>query len=46
VAGGLAGAYWGLEGVPADWLSTMRGREIVDPLVVRLVAAAAAKEQT
>jgi ADP-ribosylglycohydrolase len=44
VAGGLAGVYWGVEGIPAGWLSGMRGREIVDPLVARLAAAAAAKE--
>jgi ADP-ribosylglycohydrolase len=37
VAGGLAGAYWGVEGIPADWLSEMRGRHIVEPLFARLL---------
>jgi ADP-ribosylglycohydrolase len=41
VAGGLAGAYWGIGGIPAEWLSGMRGREIAEPLVSRLLAAAA-----
>jgi ADP-ribosylglycohydrolase len=44
VAGGLAGLYWSIEGIPADWLRDMRGREIVDPLVARLVGAAAKKK--
>lgn len=38
VAGGLAGIFWGLEGIPADWLRDLRGREIVDPLVAELVS--------
>ena len=41
VAGGLAGIYWGRSGIPAEWLSAMRGTEIIDPLVARLVAPAA-----
>jgi ADP-ribosyl-[dinitrogen reductase] hydrolase len=39
VAGGLAGAYWGVGGIPAEWLGGMRGRDIVQPLVGRLLAA-------
>ena len=38
VAGGLAGIYWGCSGIPAEWLSGMRGKEIVDPLIAKLVA--------
>jgi ADP-ribosylglycohydrolase len=41
VAGGLAGIYWGRSGIPAEWLSAMRGRELVEPMVARLVATAA-----
>jgi ADP-ribosylglycohydrolase len=37
VAGGLAGIYWGRSGIPEAWLSGLRGREIVVPLVARLV---------
>lgn len=37
VAGGLAGVYWGVGGIPAEWLRGMRGHEIVDPLVQRLL---------
>jgi ADP-ribosylglycohydrolase len=37
VAGGLAGIYWGKQGIPLDWLSGMRGKDIVEPLVRRLV---------
>jgi ADP-ribosyl-[dinitrogen reductase] hydrolase len=38
IAGGLAGILWGVDGIPAEWLAGMRGRDIVDPLVERLVA--------
>jgi len=38
VAGGMAGVYWGVGGIPAEWLHGMRGREIVDPLVQRLLS--------
>jgi len=33
VAGGLAGIYWGIDAIPAEWLEGMRGREVVEPLV-------------
>ena len=39
IAGGLAGAWYGLDGIPADWLAGMRGHAIVDPLVDRLIDA-------
>jgi len=42
IAGGLAGLYWGLVGIPAEWLAGMRGAGIVGPLVDRLLAVLAA----
>ena len=39
IAGGLAGLYWGAGGIPAEWLDAMRGRDIVDPLVRRLIGS-------
>jgi ADP-ribosyl-[dinitrogen reductase] hydrolase len=41
VAGGLAGAYWGVDGIPPDWLGAMRGAGIVRPLIARLTARVA-----
>ena len=38
IAGGLAGIRFGLGGIPADWLAGLRGREVVGPLVERLIA--------
>jgi len=38
IAGGLAGIYWGIDGIPSDWLAGMRGRSIVEPLINRTVA--------
>jgi ADP-ribosylglycohydrolase len=38
IAGGLAGARWGIEGIPAAWLHDMRGQTIVAPLLARLLA--------
>jgi len=40
IAGGLAGIYWGIDGIPAEWRAGMRGPEVVDPLVDRLLATA------
>ncbi len=40
IAGGLAGLRWGIEeregGIPADWMSALRGKDIVEGLVARL----------
>jgi ADP-ribosylglycohydrolase len=36
IAGGLAGVHFGLEPTPPEWLTAMRGREIVESLVDRL----------
>lgn len=33
VAGALAAAIYGLEGIPADWAETLRGRELIDMYV-------------
>jgi len=38
IAGGLAGIYWGIGGIPQTWLARMRGHAIADPLVKALVA--------
>jgi ADP-ribosylglycohydrolase len=37
IAGGLAGIRFGVRGIPVEWLGGMRGREVVEPLVARLV---------
>ncbi len=36
IAGGLAGIYWGIEGIPHGWLAGMRGRDVAEPLVAAL----------
>lgn len=38
IAGGLAGIRFGVDGIPPDWLDGMRGRDLVAPLVDKLVA--------
>jgi ADP-ribosyl-[dinitrogen reductase] hydrolase len=40
VAGGLAGIYWGRRGIPEEWLDAMRGRDLVEPILRRLLATA------
>jgi ADP-ribosyl-[dinitrogen reductase] hydrolase len=37
VAGGLAGIYWGLDGIPVEWLRGMRGGDVVEPLLEKLL---------
>jgi ADP-ribosyl-[dinitrogen reductase] hydrolase len=46
IAGGLAGIYWGVDGIPPDWLDGMRGQDIVAPLVDALLATAGWKTST
>ena len=46
IAGGLAGARWGWDGIPLDWRRGMRGREVATPLVDGLVATAGARTST
>jgi ADP-ribosylglycohydrolase/protein-tyrosine phosphatase len=40
IAGAMAGIYWGLDGIPGEWLSAMRDRPQVARLVDRLLATA------
>lgn len=39
LAGGLAGAFLGLEGLPAEWLATLEGRDHLDALAQQLYHA-------
>lgn len=36
IAGGLAGARAGLGGIPAQWRGSLRGRDILDPILAKL----------
>lgn len=45
VAGGLAGIYWGKSGIPDEWLNAMRGRDIVEPILGKLLATAGTRER-
>lgn len=38
IAGGLAGIYYGLDDIPLKWTDALRGRELVKPLVQKLLA--------
>lgn len=38
VAGGIAGIRDGVEGIPARWLQALRGRDLAEPLLARLLA--------
>ena len=39
VCGQLAGAYWGLEGIPGAWIDGLaRREEMIEPILDRLVA--------
>lgn len=40
IAGGLAGIYWTVDGIPEEWLKGMRGRGVLVPLVDRLLKTA------
>jgi ADP-ribosylglycohydrolase len=37
IAGGLAGLRWGVEGIPSEWRTKLRGQDIVKRLVAALV---------
>jgi len=39
IAGGIAGLRHGVEGIPSRWRDGLRGRELVEPLLTRLIAA-------
>lgn len=34
IAGGLAGIAYGFSGIPSEWISLLRGREIITPIVL------------
>lgn len=38
IAGGIAGVRHGIEGIPPRWKQALRGRELVEPLLERLLA--------
>jgi ADP-ribosylglycohydrolase len=38
VAGGLAGIRFGIKAIPMRWREALRGRELYEPLLARLVA--------
>jgi len=38
IAGGMAGIHWGLDAIPPEWLAGMRGREVAQPILDRLIA--------
>ncbi|HNR92811.1 MAG TPA: ADP-ribosylglycohydrolase family protein [Dokdonella sp.] len=40
ITGQIAGAYYGVGGIPADWLAVLHAREEIDALAVGLFAAA------
>jgi protein-tyrosine phosphatase len=37
IAGGLAGAHWGIEAIPSEWRAGLRERSIVRPLLDALI---------
>jgi ADP-ribosylglycohydrolase len=37
VAGGMAGLRYGVAAIPDRWLSQLRGRDLVDPLLEKLL---------
>ncbi len=36
LAGGLAGAYWGQDAIPLDWIAQLKGRQLVHRLLMRV----------
>jgi ADP-ribosylglycohydrolase len=38
IAGGIAGVRFGVEGIPARWRGRLRGSELFEPLIERLLA--------
>ena len=37
VAGSMAGALYGIDGIPKRWLNLLKGRDIVDPMLEKLI---------
>lgn len=46
VAGGIAGAMYGLSGIPAWWSASLRGSDILEPLLQTLLARHGASRAT
>lgn len=36
IAGGLAGVLYGFDAIPSRWVATLRGKELIEPLLARL----------
>jgi ADP-ribosylglycohydrolase len=45
VYGGLAGAYYGIEGTPTEWMDALAAKEMVEEVVEGLVKLIEAKER-
>ncbi|MBL8290985.1 MAG: ADP-ribosylglycohydrolase family protein, partial [Bryobacterales bacterium] len=41
VFGQLAGAYYGVQGIPREWVEKLAMRELIEETAVRLLAASA-----
>jgi ADP-ribosylglycohydrolase len=39
IVGGVAGVALGVGAIPSDWLAALRGRDLADPILARLLAA-------
>ena len=37
VCGQIAGAYWGESGIPVEWLEGLAGRDMIEPILARLL---------
>ena len=38
VAGGIAGLYFGFDSIPESWLAQLRAKDLVEPLLVKLLS--------
>ena len=38
VCGQLAGAFWGESGIPDEWLTRLARRDLIDPVLIKLIA--------
>lgn len=43
IYGGVAGAYYGIEAIPAEWLTELKAKEVIDAVVEGVVALVTAK---
>lgn len=37
VCGQLAGAYWGVQGIPGEWLDGLARRDLIDPILEKII---------